>query len=45
MNTNINTVNTGPIKLFIDEEKRIFNEEIHYFDHPYFGAIVSIKKI
>ena len=26
-------------------EKRIFNEEIHYFDHPYFGAIVSIKKI
>ena len=44
-NTNINTVNTGPIKLFIDEEKRIFNEEIHYFDHPYFGAIVSIKKI
>ena len=30
---------------FIDEEKRIFNEEIHYFDHPYFGAIVSIKKI
>ncbi|MBL6604368.1 MAG: hypothetical protein ISP62_04135 [Cryomorphaceae bacterium] len=45
ISSNINTVNTGPIKLFIDEEKRIFNEEIHYFDHPYFGAIVSIKKI
>ena len=33
------------IKIFIDEERRIFNEEIHYFDHPYFGVIISINKI
>ncbi len=30
---------------FIDIEKRIFNEEIHLFDHPYFGVIVSVSKI
>jgi hypothetical protein len=33
------------IKWFIDEDKRIFNNEIHYFDHPYFGVVVAIKKI
>lgn len=30
---------------FIDIEKRIFNEEIHLLDHPYFGVIVSVSKI
>tara|TARA_B100001113_G_scaffold68597_1_gene52981 strand:- start:860 stop:1702 length:843 start_codon:yes stop_codon:yes gene_type:complete len=30
---------------FIDTKKRIFNEEIHLFDHPYFGVIVSVSKI
>lgn len=30
---------------FIDIEKRIFNNEIHLFDHPYFGVIVSVSKI
>ena len=30
---------------FIDIDKRIFNEEIHLFDHPYFGVIVSVSKI
>ncbi len=30
---------------FIDIEKRIFNEEIHLFDHPYFGIVVSVSKI
>ena len=30
---------------FIDIDKRIFNEEIHFFDHPYFGVIVSVSKI
>ena len=30
---------------FIDINKRIFNEEIHLFDHPNFGVIVSISKI
>ena len=33
------------IKWFIDEDKRIFNNEIHYFDHPYFGVVVAIKEI
>jgi len=35
----------GEIKLFIDQNKRIFNNEIHYFDHPYFGVVVAIKEI
>ena len=30
---------------FIDINKRIFNKEIHLFDHPNFGVIVSISKI
>jgi len=33
------------IKIFIDNEKRIFNEEIHFFDHPYFGVVVSVSEI
>jgi hypothetical protein len=33
------------IKIFIDEKKRIFNNEIHYFDHPYFGVVVAINEI
>jgi hypothetical protein len=33
------------INIFIDEQRRIFNEEIHYFDHPMFGLILSIKEI
>ena len=33
------------INIFIDEQRRIFNEEIHYFDHPMFGLIISIKEI
>lgn len=31
------------IKVFIDVEKRIFDNEIHFFDHPHFGVIVSIS--
>ena len=30
---------------FIDEDRRLFNEEIHYFDHPRFGVLLSISKI
>lgn len=30
---------------FIDEDRRLFNEEIHYFDHPMFGVLISISKI
>ena len=33
------------IKIFIDEKKRIFNNEIHYFDHPYFGVVIAINEI
>ena len=33
------------IKIFIDEKKRIFNNEIHYFDNPYFGVVVAINEI
>ena len=33
------------IKWFINEDKRIFNKEIHYFDHPYFGIVISVNEI
>ena len=33
------------ITIFIDNEKRIFNEEIHFFDHPYFGVVGSVSEI
>ena len=33
------------INVYIDEEKRLFNNEIHYFDHPAFGIVISIAKI
>ena len=33
------------INIFIDEEKRIFNDEIHFFDHPYFGVVVAISEV
>lgn len=36
---------SNEINIFIDEQRRIFNEEIHYFDHPMFGLILSIKEI
>jgi hypothetical protein len=36
---------SNAINIFIDEQRRIFNEEIHYFDHPMFGLIISIKEI
>ena len=33
------------IQWFIDEDKRIFNNEIHYFDHPYFGIVITVNEI
>mgnify|MGYP001027550483 CR=1 FL=1 len=33
------------LSIYINEEKRLFNEEIYLFDHPYFGIIVSINEI
>jgi len=32
-------------KLFIDEERRFFENEIHFFDHPNFGVIISISEV
>ena len=33
------------LSIYINEEKRIFNEEIYLLDHPYFGLIISIDRI
>jgi hypothetical protein len=32
------------LNIYIDDEKRIFNEEIYLFDHPNFGIILSLTK-
>jgi len=37
--------NSNNLKIFIDVEKRIFDNEIHFFDHPHFGVIVSISDV
>lgn len=40
---------TLPIKIksrfWITEDRKVFNEDVHYFDHPAFGVLVSITKI
>ena len=36
-------VNTD-LNIYIDEERRIFNEEIYLFDHPNFGIILSLSQ-
>ena len=41
----INQKGNNDIKIFIDKEHRIFNEEIYLFDHPEFGILFSINKI
>tara|TARA_B100000886_G_scaffold286660_1_gene211206 strand:+ start:665 stop:1249 length:585 start_codon:yes stop_codon:yes gene_type:complete len=41
----LNNNNSENINLYISEEKRIFNEEVHFFDHPYFGIVISIEEI
>ena len=33
------------INLFINDDRRIFNNEVHFFDHPYFGLVISVKEI
>jgi len=43
--SSLNISKSKKINIFIDEQRRIFNEEIHYFDHPIFGLILSIKEI
>jgi hypothetical protein len=42
--SNLNYRNNN-INIFIDDEKRIFNEEVHFFDNPYFGIIISVIQI
>ena len=43
--SSLNISKSNEINIFIDEQRRIFNKEIHYFDHPMFGLILSIKEI
>tara|TARA_B100000579_G_scaffold138918_1_gene112939 strand:- start:7246 stop:8091 length:846 start_codon:yes stop_codon:yes gene_type:complete len=33
------------LNIYIDEERRIFNEEIYLFDHPNFGIILSLNQV
>ena len=33
------------INLFINDDRRIFNNEVHFFDHPHFGLVISVKEI
>ena len=42
--SNLNYRNNN-ISIFIDDEKRIFDEEVHFFDNPYFGIIISVRQI
>ena len=42
--SNLNYRNNN-INIFIEDEKRIFDQEVHFFDNPYFGIIVSVRKI
>ena len=32
------------IKIYINENRRIFNNDVHYFDHPRFGVILHISE-
>ena len=32
------------IKIYINEDRRIFDNDVHYFDHPRFGVILHISK-
>ena len=41
----LNNNKSGEKNLYINEEKRIFNEEVHFFDHPHFGLVISIEEI
>ena len=41
---NVNSRSSN-INIFIDNDKRLFNDEVHFFDHPYFGLILSISEV
>ncbi len=36
------TIEVGKVKYLLDEERRIFKNESHYFDHPKIGVIISV---
>ena len=38
---NVNSRSSN-INIFIDNDKRLFNDEVHFFDHQCFGLILSI---
>ncbi len=38
-------ISNTDLNIYIDEEKRIFNNEIHLFEHPMFGILLSVNKI
>ena len=44
-NENNESIDDSDLNIYIDEEKRIFNEEVYLFDHPNFGIILSVNKI
>ena len=33
------------INKYINIDQRVFNDEVYFFDHPYFGIILSLKEI
>ena len=35
-------IEVGKVKYLLDEERRIFKNESHYFDHPKLGVIISV---
>ena len=37
------TANNKLRDFFIDQDIRVFPNEIYYFDHPKFGVVISIK--
>ena len=39
-----NKESDAEIKIYINENRRIFNNDVHYFDHPRFGVILHISE-
>ena len=35
-------IKVGKVKYLLNEERRIFKNESHYFDHPKIGVIISV---
>ena len=38
-------VSKSSATLVIDEDRRVFNDQVHYFDHPQFGIMIYLKKL